>query len=178
MYRGPNNYSTDFPPATAMEDDLSFGTSVWGPPSESPTSPPKRSTAPSALTSASSSDDQFDSFHDFDSSTPQETGADDDFADFGDFGNAPDTSLGDAFDEDISFGDEMQVPAHSVWSPDWEPLNLDPPPSVSALREQVNRLLAPIWPEEGLQEVTTRDDVRQVEGSSQILFTPGRHVFL
>ncbi|KAJ7068465.1 hypothetical protein C8F01DRAFT_1208020 [Mycena amicta] len=138
-----------------MDDDFTFGSSVWG--SSDPVLPPlSQSFAPPQP--------QFDDFDDFGSPTesaPAKTeDEDDDFGDFGDFGDAdapPDTAFG------VAFADTPPVVTG------WEPLKLVPMPDKDELREQIEGILAPIWRH---GDVTTNDGIREVEGISQILVSP------
>ncbi|KAF7301842.1 hypothetical protein MIND_00750000 [Mycena indigotica] len=141
-----------------MDDDLTFGSSVWGSPD--PVLPPLSQ-------SFSAPAPQFDDFDDdFGDSAPVDTtntGEDDDFGDFGDFGEAdgvPDTSFGVALQDTVL---PLAIAAA------WEPLKLDPMPDKDDLREQVDTILAPIW---RYGDVTTNEGIREVEGISQILVSP------
>jgi hypothetical protein len=145
------------------EEDLAFA-SVWG--SSEPVIPPP----PAKL-------DDFDDF-----GSPIETAQplaeeDDDFGDFGDFGDDEQTSTGPGFGDSEEFGNEMPVAGPSSHA-DWEPLNLDPMPDREGLQEQVNHILAPIWGDYDISQVTTKEGIREVEGISQILVNPERYVLL
>lgn len=158
-----------------IDDDLSFGASVWGTPSESPIglAPPTPKFHSSALTSEPpSEDDQFDDFDDFGTTQGGEHD-DDDFGDFGDFGDVQ-ANPADFGGEEGVFGEEVRIAGHS----EWEPLRLDPMPSSSQLERQVNTILAPLWVDEDLSQITTDEEIRQAEGLSQILVTAERQVLL
>lgn len=71
-------------------------------------------------------------------------------------------------------GEEVRIAGPSEVP--WEPLRLDPTPSQELLHDQLDTILAPVWANEDLSTVTTQDDIRQVEGISQILVTAERHV--
>lgn len=152
-----------------MDDDI-FGASVWGSSSEPVFPPPSQ---PNFISTA-----QLDDFDD-DFGSPTETakpvgGDDDDFGDFGDFGDAEDNPPGPEFAESEGFGDEIPVAGPSFQT-SWEPLNLDPLPSKVDLREQVDDILAPIWGNVDISQVTTKDGIREVEGVAQILMNPERY---
>ncbi|KAJ6628869.1 hypothetical protein B0H10DRAFT_1940237 [Mycena sp. CBHHK59/15] len=136
------------------EDDLAFGASVWG------------------STELASQPHFLDNFDDFGS--PTETAppeVDDDFGDFGDFGDAEENSAGPEFDDSVEFGEATPVAGPSFRA-DWEPLKLDPMPDKEDLPEQVNEILGPIWGEDDISQVTTKEGIREVEGISQILVNP------
>ncbi len=172
-----------------MDDDLTFGASVWGAEEPSPIAPPTKLKPASlplplevGLTSSApdtnaNGDDDFDDFDDF---GPAETGAagqdvvgdDDDFGDFGDFGEA---------NEEIAVtpADFSEIPvagpSTSRIDSDWEPLRLDPLPSRQRLEQEINEILEPVWDDErSLEQVLTKDGIRDVEGVNQILVTNER----
>ncbi|KAF7352609.1 hypothetical protein MVEN_01226400 [Mycena venus] len=156
----------------ALDDDLTFGASVWG--SSEPTLPPPAQSkffTPSAV--------QMDDFDD-DFGSPTETtnnaqpvgGEEDDFGDFGDFGDAEEIPPGPDFNESDDFGNELPVAGPSSFQTSWEPLNLDPMPNKLDLREQVDEILAPIWGGVDISQVTTKEGIREVEGIGQILMNP------
>jgi len=151
-----------------MDDDISFGASVWGPPS----SPLAIKPLPTSLSSAQSSQDGFDDFDAF--GTPAETiaasgdEADDDFGDFGDFGELQVISDVPAFDDDDGFGEDVRISGPS--GTDWEPLRLDPLPSRKDLQQQVDGLLAPLWSTIDESQMSD-EDIRQAEGLNQTLVT-------
>ena len=158
-----------------MDDDLTFGTSVWA------TSEPltaNNSLLPSTIsphsnvgvfTQPKSTFD--DDFADFGASTEaQGIPTEDDFGDFGGFGevveldDAPATSLGQV--------DDFRIAGPSSYS--WRPLSLNPIPSRSTLERMINETLSPIWSQEDIADVTTDDPIREVEGLAQVLITPSR----
>lgn len=160
-----------------MDDDFSSA-AVWGAPiTPSPiTSPLTQTFAPPSIDftqSSSSSSQGDDDFDDFGTAptAPSDT-QDDDFGDFGDFGDTDNIDTPVDFSDDITFSQEV----HIVES-DWEPLRLDPMPSKTELQRQVEDVLGPIWTED-MSEFTTGDDIRQVEGISQILVTAERYDIL
>ncbi|KAK7470428.1 hypothetical protein VKT23_001854 [Stygiomarasmius scandens] len=157
-----------------MDDDITFGASVWGssePLDILPSAQSPQFAAPSASESAPSDD-----FGDFDDFGPpaghaaQEAAEDDDFGDFGDFGDVQEsmpTSV--EFSEDAGFVSSPPVAGPS--RADWRPLRLDPLPSRSDLEEEINDLLDPLWDKDALSRVTTKDGIRELEGVNQILVT-------
>jgi hypothetical protein len=178
-----------------MDDDFTFGASVWGA-SNDPTRLTHITTSLSSLgspaPSPAPSQDQLDDYDDF--HTPPQTqnpsiAQDDDFGDFGDFGGAEGLEDGRDFGHDADFGQggdfgdfaedvsfhEQPIPGPSQTV--WEPLRLTPLPSRDVLEEQINRILDPVWIRD-ISLLTTDEDIRQVEGVSQILVTPERSVVL
>lgn len=166
-----------------MDDDFSFQ-SIWGAPADpSPIPSPKPPTlapplddfppAPSSSQGETDVDDDFDDFGTAPSGAPSEM-PDDDFGDFGDFGEAEASGTPADFGDD---GFEQQVPiaVPPIPDSDWEPLKLDPLPSRIDLRSQLDDVLGPIL-DDDISEYTTGEDVRQVEGVSQILVTTERYV--
>ncbi|KAJ7228481.1 hypothetical protein GGX14DRAFT_384937 [Mycena pura] len=145
------------------DDDLAFGSSVWG--SSEPVLLP-----PSLSTFISPTEPRSDDFDDFGSPTETTKTAaedDEDFGDFGDFGDAEENPPYSAFGEPEVFGG---VPvAGPSFQTTWEPLKLDPIPDRVDLREHVDGLLAPIWSN---ADVLTKEGIREVEGISQILMNP------
>ena len=158
----------------SLDDDFSFDSSVWGVPAPAPSllSPPP----PPSLSSSSpaASHDQFDDFDDFhtplESKTPS-LAQDDDFADFGDFGEVGGSGVNFTFEEDTTFGEEIQGPESSQLN--WRTLRLDPLPSAQELSLQIDEILGPVWPLK-LSSLTRDEDIRQVEGIGQILTTATR----
>ncbi|KAJ7781028.1 hypothetical protein B0H16DRAFT_1358266 [Mycena metata] len=145
-----------------MDDD--FGASVWGSPE--PTFPP-----PSHSNFISPPTPRLDDFDDFGSPTETTNPVaqdDDDFGDFGDFGEAEENPSGPEFTESEGFGG-IPVAGPSSFQTTWEALNLDPMPSRVDLRDQVDEILAPIWRNIDISQVTTNEGIREVEGISQIL---------
>lgn len=155
-----------------MDDDLTFGTSVWAT-SEPVTSGQDVMKSQAASSYAQLDDTQLafgDEFDDFE--TPVEVLQDglndnDDFGDFGDFGEAQTNSSTEpaAFDDFRIAGSSTQ---------DWNQLILDPFPSRSSLERQINDILGPLWNYEDIADVTTDEPIREAEGISQILITPSR----
>lgn len=147
-----------------MDDDLTFGASVWA------ASTPLDIVSTSWATSPPKPDATLDDFDDFGppDESNLETIDDDDFGDFGDFGEAHEgESL--ALEEDLNFGQHpLPGPSH------WRPLQLDPFPSRSSLENEINETLVPIWQYEDISDVTTDENIREAEGISQILLTPDR----
>lgn len=152
-----------------MDDDFTFGTSVWGTsdvvdivPTSKPTSSP----------SEPEYGHQFDEFNDL-GQVSHEVAADDEFGDFGDFGDFNDAEMVNS----TGFEEEVRIAGPSSYT-GWDSLKLDPLPSRSYLEEQVNEILGPIWGYEDLPSVMTDEGVREVEGISQVLVTPERWLFL
>ena len=158
-----------------MDDDLSFGASVWGtsepvnidllpPVSTGLFRIPDQPSLQSPHDSSQFSDD-FDNF-----ATPAESiGASDDeeFGDFGDFGEAQ-MAEGSAFD-DADFGAEL------AGSLDWQLLKLDPLPSRAALRQHITEILRPLWAEND-SDALSDESIREMEGITQVLVTPERYL--
>ncbi|KAG6916711.1 hypothetical protein DXG01_005660 [Tephrocybe rancida] len=145
-----------------MDDDFAFGASVWG--SDAPVSMlPPRTIA--SLEPQFNDNDGFDDFNNASDIVPADAG-EDDFGDFGDFGEAEVV-------ETSSFGFEEDVRiAGPSSSSEWHSLKLDPMPSRQGLTEQLNNILEPIWGYDDLANILTNDEIREVEGVSQILMTP------
>ncbi|KAG1815606.1 uncharacterized protein BJ212DRAFT_1357472 [Suillus subaureus] len=175
-----------------MDEDLTFGASVWGTTLDDPIATrlanitsfasPESPVPPSPAPSQDRLDD-YDDFH-----TPPQTqnpsiAQEDDFGDFGDFGEAEgleggrdfrhDTDFGQDgdfgdFSEDVTFHEEpIPGPSHTAW----EPFRLTTSPSGEDLERQINRILDPVWIRD-ISSMTTDEDIRQAEGVSQILVTP------
>jgi hypothetical protein len=154
-----------------MDDDLTFGASVWG---ADPSPTPLAAEMPRMDDAESSeSNDDFDDF-----GTPAESVQkdldEDGFGDFGDFGDTEETPSAMEFGGD-SFDEEIPIAGPSSYS-DWHPLRLDPMPSRSDLEESINDLLDPLWAEDNIAEATTSDPIREKQGLDQILVLPERHV--
>ncbi|KAF7332116.1 hypothetical protein MKEN_00092300 [Mycena kentingensis (nom. inval.)] len=152
-----------------MEDDPWGSSAVWGSstpvlaaPSQSFKLPPSQlDDGGDDFTQPAAAEDDF--VDDFGDSAPVSTmdAADDDFGDFGDFDdgeNPPDTAFAS------SFAEPAPPPTTT-----WEPLRLDPMPRREDLQEQVEEILRPVWRH---GDVTTNEDIRQVEGITQILSSP------
>jgi Domain of unknown function (DUF5102) len=157
-----------------MDDDLTFGTSVWGMSEEVDGTPLPLNTVPFILPSSDlqQDNDPFDDFNDPTESNPD--AADDDFGDFGDFGQAEIVNL-TGFEDDIGFGEEVPVAGPSSHR-EWHPLKLDPLPPPSELAQQVNEILEPIWGYGDTSGILTDEGIRDVEGISQILVTSERYL--
>jgi len=159
-----------------MEDDFSF-TSIWGAPEDPSTIPstlkdtivPPAIDFPPSFSSSSLGDDDFDDFGTARTGTSDVQ--DDDFGDFGDFGDAEAGAPADF--ESVGFAQEEQS---VITESDWEPLRLDPMPSKEDLHIQLDEMLGPVWADD-ISEFTTAEDIRQVEGISQILVTPERYLY-
>ncbi|KAF8351601.1 hypothetical protein F5887DRAFT_938291 [Amanita rubescens] len=147
-----------------MDDDLTFGTSVWG--SSDPVNalpPPTPTTSFHVDDDLSFDDAQFsDDFDNF--ATPAESvgtaEVDDDFGDFGDFGEAQQVAANDSFN-DADFGERAY----------YQPLELDPLPSGRDLQSRINEILGPSWAD-NIPNTLTDDNIREVEGIGQMLVTP------
>lgn len=150
-----------------MDDDLTFGTSVWGITDTLDLGPPQ--TKPSTFSSkVQFNDDQFDDFDDLVETTHTGT-VDDDFGDFGDFGQVEATGSS-GFEE---FGAAMPLAGPS----EWHPLKVDPLPSRQELTQELNDILQPIWGHAEASSMFMDEGIREVEGVSQILVTPERCSF-
>ena len=164
------------PCSLIMNDDLDFGTSVWGTTEQLPISVPTTSFSEPLPAPPSSSRSGFDDFDDFE--TPAETvlasgdDQDDDFGDFGDFGEVEGDQDAAAF-EPQPF--EESIPTPRTLN-DWTPLRLNPFPSKEQLRHQLDSILDPLWPEYDSNDFTD-DEIRQVEGLNQTLVTTARYLF-
>lgn len=155
-----------------MDDDFSFGASVWGAPDD-----PIPPIPPSEITYSSTQ--ILNGFTDFDnlaesSATTSATDPDDEFGDFGDFGDAQIVDAPNGFDEQVSFEDAPPIAGPSLI--DWQPLRLDPLPPQEELQEQIYRILDPIWMNDNHSQLTD-EDMRQVEGLNQTLVSPERYLF-
>ncbi|KAF8897739.1 hypothetical protein BD779DRAFT_1492273 [Infundibulicybe gibba] len=156
-----------------MEDDIIFGASVWGatdaidPVISPPKSPHPAATHP-APSEATTDDDQFYDFDDFESSvhTTRTDVDDDDFGDFGDFDEG-ETVTPTAFG---GFVEEASVAGPSSHR-EWHSLHLEPFPPRLELEYQVDEIISPIWGNDDMHSVST-EGIREVEGISQVLVTP------
>lgn len=157
-----------------MDDDLDFGTAVWG-----ATEPVSLSVASPSFTEPSpvpsSTQDGFDDFDDF--GAPADTipasgeeGAEDDFGDFGDFGEVGEGESVPSF-QDAAFEEPSLTPQPSA---DWHPLHVDSTSSKNDLQQQIDELLGPLWSGDDPAHFTD-DPIRQAEGLSQILMTRERY---
>lgn len=163
-----------------MEEDLTWGSSVWaadsGPSITATTTKPRPPSieVPPPPTPFDQGTAGFDDFDDF--SAPTETTeegatvADDDFGDFEDFEDG-DVQPASAFGDVHSFN-EAGPSTFAAFEQPWQPLQLDPLPSRQELRGEVDDLLAPLWQGEDIAAITTDDPMRDVEGIGQILITP------
>lgn len=154
-----------------MDDDLTFGASVWA--ASEPTDSATILKSEPLLVS-DFDDTTFDDFDEF--GEPEDTTGkdlrDDDFGDFGDFENVgagSSTTFGDV-------GFEADVPVAGPSSRLWRPLYLDSSLSRSGLESQIGETLGPIWNNEDLVAFTTDESIREAEGISQILCTSSRYV--
>jgi hypothetical protein len=147
-----------------MQEELDFGASVWASPSD-PT-PPLTTLSTHPITPPF---DDLGGFGETVEAAPTDE-KEDDFGDFGEFGEAQEVDHSD-FGDGVAFGEE-QAPAPV--EADWEPLRLHPMPSRSELHKRVNEILAPIWADDDISQVTTDEGIREVEGISRILVTPER----
>ncbi|KAK1231803.1 hypothetical protein PQX77_005017 [Marasmius sp. AFHP31] len=155
-----------------MDDDLTFGASVWGASepvdilsTSSQASQQRPASSGQTLTSES---DGFDDFDDFGSPTADagQIAMDDD--DFGDFGDADEASAPAGFADSTGFA---EVPIAGPSRIGWEPLRLDPFPGRDELADQINEILEPIWRSHPVSEYATEEGIRDVEGVNQILVT-------
>jgi hypothetical protein len=156
-----------------MEDDLTFGASVWAAPSDTLSPPSNKGIgSANALSAFDFIGDAFDDSDEFGPSmqTTSTQDENDDFGDFGDFGEVQGDVIrdfeGDAFEEEIRTPEPSEA--------DWEPLRLDPMPSRAELQKQVNDIFGRIWPNDDISQVTTQEGIREVGGIAQILVTPER----
>ncbi|TEB30097.1 hypothetical protein FA13DRAFT_1733907 [Coprinellus micaceus] len=175
-----------------MDDDFTFGASVWAipdpvdekPPAATAESPIDKRKPPAPLTldaqedNFAPTDTGFDDFDDDDFGAPAEAvqfteGKDDDFGDFEDFEEGEDNGgfAAPVSFQDVQFEDPFAAPGPSRFRP-WQPLKLDPVPSYPDLQEEISEILNPIWADEDISKVTTDDPMREVEGVGQILVTP------
>jgi hypothetical protein len=151
-----------------MDDDLTFGTSVWAASEPLNTNSIIRSDPPPPNFDDTISED-FDDFGALDEAPGTDLKEDD----FGDFGDA-DVGLTLAFSEAVGFEEDMRIPGPSSQS--WRPLQLDPFPSRPSLEKELNETLGPLWNYEDISVVTTDEAIREVEGSAQILISQSRCV--
>lgn len=154
-----------------MDDDLTFGASVWGEPEPVSNSPIAPKAAPPVVNEfEATAFDDFDEFGEPEETVVEGVNEDDDFGDFGDFGEAePSSSM--AFGDSVTF-DEASIAGPS--SQKWRPLLLDPFPSRQSLQAELEDTLGPIWNYEDIAAVTTNEPIREAEGVAQILITPSR----
>lgn len=167
-----------------MDDDFSFGASVWASSSEAPTVSQADQSEASlpAFTPPPQSDAEFqdDAFgdDDFEFDAPIQASAstlgEDDFGDFGDFGDTVEGDTSGGFAQSTAFGDDDAFTSQG--SAKWEALRLDPLPSSSSLKAGIGDFLQPLWDTTDASQFLTEDDIRQVGGLNQILVTPERCV--
>ncbi|KAM5534266.1 hypothetical protein V8D89_010876 [Ganoderma adspersum] len=158
-----------------MEDDITFGASVWGVPA-SPLPPLSKPPAFGISPAPSTAPDDFDDFDNF--RTPAETTAgsedegEDDFGDFGDFGDTQQLPVNASFQ--TSFGEVAYTEPESIGGPsvsrEWQALKLDPLPSREELQEHVDEILGPLWIHDDTSHLTD-DAIREVGGLNQTLVT-------
>jgi hypothetical protein len=153
-----------------MEDDLTFGASVWG--SDLTSTSASLTKTPISLSTtilpAPSSEDlgdsSFDDFEEFNTAPTSAVDGGDDFGDFEEFGEATDVTTN--FSDD-TFSSDLP-------SQEWHALRLDPLPERAQLAEEIRSILDTIWADENILRVTTDDPIREAEGVAQILTTPER----
>jgi hypothetical protein len=161
-----------------MEEDP-WGSSAWvdAPSTSSPPAKlaPAFALAPPPAPSAVIQTDDFDDFDDFgDSVAPVASAAggggedDDDFGDFGDFGEVSDTVVEQPLVEEPA--PYVAPPARQL-----EMLRLHPGQPRAEIREQVERLIEPLFPRSEVEALTTGDGIREVGGLNQILVTEERY---
>ena len=159
-----------------MDDDLSFGASVWGSAdTPTPTQPTILKPPPLSPAPVLSAQDSFDDFDEF--GTPAETVAaseaeeDDDFGDFGDFGDtveAGPSSAAPTFSNDPFFEEPQALPAQ-----DWQPLRVTTESTYEEIKQQTEELLGSLW-RPGDPSLFHDRPLRQVGGLNQILINPER----
>jgi hypothetical protein len=156
-----------------MDDDLTFGTSVWGK-SEAvdiiPLPPRTSFSIPTVYDDLHRNNDPFDDFQELPESSTD--AADDDFGDF----DEAEILNPNGFEEG---GFEAEVPVAGPSSHrEWQPLRLDPLPPRSELIRQVNEILEPIWGYGDASEVLADEEIREAEGINQVLVTHERYFIL
>ena len=173
----------------SMEDDFGFGTSVWAtpvadvPPTKTldrlpePAFPSLGNSLKTTPPTLFKETGPFDDNNDFKCSPPSQivtnAGDDDDFGDFGGFDEGDGSATLGTFAQDEDFGQSAFQNDDSV---DWVALHLDPLPSTSHLKDDVERILRPVWPRIDASISLTDEDIRQVGGINQILVTHERYV--
>jgi hypothetical protein len=156
-----------------MDDDLTFGVSVWATPIDPHPPPPQPENVGNDSVSTFAAVDDGDSFDDFDDfGAPIQAAASGDAEDdeFGDFGESQGEVVEGFADDDFVEEEQSAGPSHATW----EPLRLNPMPPRAELHKQVNALLEPIFGYGDMSQVTTDEDIREIEGIGQILTTPQR----
>ncbi|PPQ77417.1 hypothetical protein CVT25_010999 [Psilocybe cyanescens] len=150
-----------------MDDDLTFGASVWAASEPTDSILIHKSEPPSLVSDfVDTTFDEFDEFGAPENTTEKDL-KEDDFGDFGDFENV-DAGSSSAFG-DVGF--EADVPIAGPSSRIWHPLQLDHSPSRSSLESQIDETLGPIWNNEDITTFTSDEGIREAEGVSQILCT-------
>lgn len=156
-----------------MDDDITFGASVWGASDLVESTSSLKLSPPIIQPSKFDDDSPFGDFDDF--GAPEEAAQgdlkDDDFGDFGDFGEA-EAGSSMTFGDTVDFDEDTRIPGPS--SQNWRPLLLDPFPSRSSLERELDDTLAPIWQRENIANITTDEPIREAEGIAQILVTSSR----
>ena len=151
------NANIELVPNTDMDDDFALGTSVWD------TDPVATKPVVDSF-DENASDSQFDDFDDFGTAlTEPSEMQDDDFGDFGDADEAPADPNWDA-------------PVAGPSSHNWQALRLEPTPSRAELEDEIDEILAPLWINDNIEDFTTDDPIRQMEGVNQILINSERFV--
>ncbi len=156
------------------DDDFGFGASVWA--SSSTSVPSQQEEGPvfsSSSKISSLTDGAFDD-DDFDAPVEGTSGDDDDFGDFGDFGDAIEGGESSAFSQTSGF--DTGFGQLTIQSDEWSSLRLQPTPSPSRLRDDLNSLLDPLWSSNDISQFATNENIRQVGGLNQVLVTPERSV--
>lgn len=163
---------------TNMEDDLTFGASIWAATnatSDEPRPSGSFTSEPESIPQPNGNDE--DAFDDFDFDAPVQATAsaleDDDFGDFGDFEETAAPGSVDAFAQPMNF-DEDAFGSDNLM--DWEALRLNPLPSTSNLKRVVEDVLQPVWSSVDVSQFLTDEKLRQVGGLNQTLVTPERQV--
>ncbi|KAG6877241.1 hypothetical protein C0992_010467 [Termitomyces sp. T32_za158] len=150
-----------------MDDDFTFGASVWA--SNDPVNalPPQKSLA--ATESQFGNDDRFDDFCD-PVDTVRAGAGDDDFGDFGDFEEV-EANCSSGFGDDLGFEEDVRIAGPSSAS-EWHTLKLDPSSLTEGMNEELQSILSPIWGYENLANILASDGIREIEGVNQILVDP------
>ena len=148
-----------------MDDDLTFGASVWGSSDPVLLLPPPPTSSLHVADDPTFDDAQFsDDFDNF--ATPAESVGSAEEDDFGDFGEAQ-AAVNEGFDG-ADFGEQIAGTAYH------QALKLDPLPSRTELQHQVNEILECLWVD-NTSNALTDDSIREMEGTSQMLVTPERY---
>ena len=158
-------------------DDFSFG-NVWG--SDTPKPLPESSTStklgfppPPTITAQNPTFDDFDDFDDgFTQPVATKDTFGDEFGDFGDFGGQV-TTMPSFEVDDGGFGHDP-FGAQPSTQREWKPLQLHPLPGMEELSEAVYDIIEPLFDDIDIENLTTQEPMRQVEGPGQILVTAER----